>query len=585
MEDEVTKKAKLRNNEYYFLQDLFDFLNKRSKKNYIFYNLMDYISRDANIRLAYRNIKKNKGSKTNGLSGKNISFIANLKLWTYIKLIKSMLKNYEPSMIKRVGIPKPNGKIRYLGIKESWDKIVEQSIYQVLEPIITAKFHNNSNGFISGRSCARAISQFNSYVVNKKLYYVIDIDIKGFFDNVNHGKLLKQLWTIGIRDKNLICLISKMLKAEIFNLGVPDKGTPQGGILSPLLANVVLNELDWWLDSKKSKGIYFVRYADDVRIICPTYSVARNMLEQTTNWLKKRLKLEVSEEKTKIVNLKKNAMDFLGSNIKVKFKSKRPRIVSHIEKGRLKKCEKRIKEQIRKIKRYKTNPKRCNEEVILYNSIVMGIHNYYDMNNMISKDLFRIGRIIQDYIHNNLSDVLTFDNKTDENDFIIKKYGKNLPYIRGFPLIPIENICYRPRHLRKENINYFDSNLRKSIHKELNINNMFILERILKLPMLDKSVELNDIILSKFCGNLGKYSITNKMILDVNNLNVIKSNNKKGHKYDNILLVENKVKNLIELESVDDMIEIYNLTKGLTREQLEKINKIRKENSLPLFSY
>ena len=553
MEDEVTKKTKLRNNEYYFLQDLFDFLNKRSSKGFIFNNLMGYISSDANIRLAYRNIKKNRGSKTNGLSGKNISFIANLKLWTYIKSIKSMLKNYEPSMIRRVGIPKPNGKVRYLGIKESWDKILEQSVYQVLEPIITAKFHNNSNGFISGRSCARAISQFNSYVVNKKLYYVIDIDIKGFFDNVNHGKLLKQLWTIGIRDKNLICLISKMLKAEIFRVGIPEKGTPQGGILSPLLANVVLNELDWWLDSKKSKGIYFVRYADDVRILCPTYSIARNMLEQATDWLNKRLKLEVSEEKTKIVNLKKNATNFLGCSIRVKLKDKRPKIVSHIEKDRLKRCEKHIKEQIRKVKRYKTNPKKCDEEVTLYNSIVMGIHNYYDMNSMISSDLHFIHRIIGKYISKNLSDVLTFNDKIDKDDIIVKKYGNNLPYIRGKPLIPIGNICYRPRHFRKESINYFNSTSRKSIHKELHIDNMFILERILKVPTLNKSVEFNDIVLSKFCGNLGKYSITNKMILDISNLNVIKINNQRGYKYDNILLVENKVKNLIELESVDDM--------------------------------
>ena len=89
MEDEVTKKTKLRNNEYYFLQDLFDFLNKRSSKGFIFNNLMGYISSDANIRLAYRNIKKNRGSKTNGLSGKNISFIAKLKLVTFIKLVKN----------------------------------------------------------------------------------------------------------------------------------------------------------------------------------------------------------------------------------------------------------------------------------------------------------------------------------------------------------------------------------------------------------------------------------------------------------------------------------------------------------------
>ena len=489
-------------------------------------------------------------------------------------------------MIKRVGIPKANGKIRYLGIKESWDKILEQCIYQVLEPIITAKFHNNSNGFISGRSPARAISQFNNYVVKKKLYYVIDIDIKSFFDNVNHGKLLKQLWTLGIRDKNLLTLISKMLKAEVFNVGIQEKGTPQGGILSPLLANVVLNELDWWLDSKKSKGIYFVRYADDVRILCPKYSVARDMLGKTTKWLKERLQLEVSEEKTKIVNLKKNSMDFLGCSIKVKTKNNKPKIVSHIEKDRLKKCEKHLKEQIRKVKRNKSSKTRCLEAVNLYNYIVMGIHNYYDINSMIYKDLYFINEIINIYIHKNLSDVLTFSSEVKKDDFITNKYGKDkkLPYIRGKPIIPIGNIKNRPRKFRNESINYFNESDRKLIHKNLEIENLFILNKIIKNPMFNKSVDLNDIVVSKFCGNLGKYSITNKLIYDISNLNVIKINNTLGYKYDNILLVENKVKKLIELKEGDDMIEISNLTRGLTRAQLDKINLIRKENSLSLIS-
>ena len=186
MKEDITKKAKLRNNEYYFQQEIFDFLYKRSSKGYNFYNLIKFIANERNIRLAYRNIKNNKGSKTKGLSGKNIKFIAKLKLTVYLNLIKSMIKDYNPSKIKRVGIPKPNGKIRYLGIKECWDKILEQAIYQVLEPVVNAKFHNCSNGFISGRGTARAISQVKSIIINKKLYYAVDLDIKGFFDNVNH---------------------------------------------------------------------------------------------------------------------------------------------------------------------------------------------------------------------------------------------------------------------------------------------------------------------------------------------------------------------------------------------------------------
>ena len=263
MEDELTKDRHLRNNEYYCMQEVFDFLYICSKKNYNFYHLIEHIISDNNLRLAFRNIKTNKGSLTNGLSGQNISIIAKMKINKYLKLLKQIILDYKSSIVKRVEIPKRNGKKRYLGIKEPIDKIVEQAIYQILEPILTAKFHNNSNGFIKGRSTSRAIAQFTNYVVKEKLYIVIDLDMKGFFDNVNHSKLLKQLWSCGVKDKNLLSIISKMLKAEIYGIGVPNKGTPQGGILSPLLANLVLNEFDWWLDSKSSKGIRFVRYADD----------------------------------------------------------------------------------------------------------------------------------------------------------------------------------------------------------------------------------------------------------------------------------------------------------------------------------
>ena len=121
MGEEKTKLAQLRNNEYYCMQEMFDVLNKRGKRKYVYHDLMKYITEDNNIRLAYRSIKNNDGSKARGLSGNNMNFISNMKLCKYLKKIKEQLENYTPSMIKRVGIPKANGKIRYLGIKEPID--------------------------------------------------------------------------------------------------------------------------------------------------------------------------------------------------------------------------------------------------------------------------------------------------------------------------------------------------------------------------------------------------------------------------------------------------------------------------------
>lgn len=373
-----------------------------------------------------------------------------------------------------------------------------------------------------------------------------------------------------------------MLKAEIHKVGIPEKGTPQGGILSPLLANVVLNEFDWWLESKKNKGIRFVRYADDVKILCPTYSIARDMMDKTTKWLDKRLSLNVSVEKTKIVNLKRNYSHFLGCKIKVKIIHNKAKITSHMNDKAIESCEKKVKRQIRMVKRHQCNKARCEKEIDMYNNIVSGIHNYYDMNTKISQDLNKIEFVISNFISKNLSQVLTYNNKIIENNFIIKKYGKNkiLPYIRGKPLIPIGRIEYEEPRYRGNKINYFEEKSREKFHKSLKIQNLFILERLVKTPMYQETVELNDNSISKFCGQLGKYSITNRPIYDLTNLSIIKINENDGNKYDNIMLVTNKIKKLIIIKETDDMIELSRLKSGLTNEQLSKINLIRKENNL-----
>lgn len=571
MED-LAKKTQLRNNEYYCTQEVFDELYKRSARGDNFYDLVKLIEKDVNMRLAYRNIKTNDGSKTNGLSGKNMSYIANMCLSRFLNETKNQIENYKPSLIKRIGIPKSNGKIRYLGIKEPQDKIIEQAIYQILEPILTAKFHNNSNGFIKGRNTRRAIAQFTNYIVRDKLYYVIDLDIKSFFDNVNHGKLLKQLWSCGVRDKNLLTLISKMLKAEVFKVGIPEKGTPQGGILSPLLANLVLNELDWWLESKTSKGIRFVRYADDVKILCPTYLIARDMLEKTTKWLKERLELEVCEEKTQIINLKRNYSNFLGIKLKVKSHKGKYKIVSHMTDKAQENIKKKIKKQIRQIKKTNNNEKKFNQEIEKYNSLSRGVHNYYNMATKVYEDLLNIHRSTRRYFEEKLNCEYTFQ----------KGSKKKIPLIRGKPVIIIGEVESDPPRYAENKINYFEANSRRLFHKELEIENIFMLDIILKNPWYHESVEFNDVVLSRFCGQLGKYAITNEPIYNIRNLKPIKIKFNGNDKYDNIILVESRIENLIKLKEVDDIIKISNLIKGVKLKEIEKINKIRKENSLLL---
>lgn len=285
----MLKKTKLRYNEYYDMQKEFDSLYAASKNGNNFYKLLEIIGSEENIRLAYRNLKKNNGSATAGTDGKTIDDIKNLSDYEVVNTVRFMLDDYKPSSVRRVLIPKPGSdKKRPLGIPCIWDRLLQQCILQVLEPICEPKFHNHSYGFRPNRGADHAVSRAVSMMNVARHYYCVDIDIQGFFDNVDHGKLLKQIWTLGIRDKRLICIISKILKSEIEGEGIPTKGTPQGGIISPLLSLIVLNELDWWVSNQwetfkpqrmKSKGWlsyarkytnlkdgYIVRYADYTEI-------------------------------------------------------------------------------------------------------------------------------------------------------------------------------------------------------------------------------------------------------------------------------------------------------------------------------
>lgn len=475
------KKARLRNAEYYDLQNTLDKLYAESKNNCCFRHLMQYVASEDNIKLAYRNIKKNKGSKTAGSDGKTIEDLNKWSISNLISHIQKRLKWYQPNKIRRVEIPKDNGKTRPLGIPTIMDRLIQQCFLQILEPICEAKFFERSNGFRPNRSAENAIAQVYKMIQTQHLYYVVDVDIKSFFDNVSHGKLLKQMWTMGIQDKQLLKIISLMLKAEVAGIGFPEKGTPQGGIISPLLSNIVLNELDWWVASqwetlptkkvykgkelktgtvdrsstyvalRKSnlKECYIVRYADDFKIFCRKRSDAVKIFEAVKLWLKERLGLEISPEKSKIVNLKKSYSEFLGFKITATTKGKdnkgKPKYVvkSILTDKAIRKIKKKASQTVKLIEK-PINDKEEFKHITFYNSYVIGVHNYYRYATHVRKVFDKIAFQISRKIYARTKRKLKRHGKP-LCGYIKEHYGKSreIRYINGNPIIPLGYVQHK----------------------------------------------------------------------------------------------------------------------------------------------
>jgi len=590
------KKQKLRNSEYYNIQELLDELYKKSKNGYKFHDLINVITSKNNVELAYRNIKKNKGSKTKGTNNSTIDTLGIEFNDNLVEYIQRRLADYQPGKVRRVEIPKSNGKTRPLGIPTMEDRLIQQCIYQILEPICEAKFYAHSYGFRPNRSSHHAVSRA-MYLINKhKLHYVVDVDIKGFFDNVDHGKLLKQMWTIGIQDKNLLCVISKMLKAEVEGIGVPDKGTPQGGILSPLLANIVLNELDWWIHSQwegmktqhpysenisqnralkhtNLKEGYVVRYADDFKIFCRNYDDAQKMYIATQKWLKERLRLDISPEKSKIQNLRKGYSEFLGFKLKAVKKENKYVCKSHMTEKAKANAIKSIKTGINLLAENNTSA-----QVNKYNSMILGLHQYYCIASHVNKDFNEISYKTIRTIKNRLKNIVS--RKTTKMPRAYEKYygSYNLKprCIQGIPLYPVFGItCKTPVNFSQDVCN-FTKEGRAKVHSYLQKIHVSVLRYLLENPVIGQSIEYNDNRISLYVGQNGLCAIT-KQPLEIGKMDCHhkKTKNKGGtDEYKNLIFITSTVHKLIhavDTETIKKYLEIMQLTDDM----LVKINKLR----------
>ena len=577
-------------------ENIYNELYERAKNGEHFTNLMPLVLSRENILLAYRNIKNNTGSNTAGTDKLTIADISKLTPEEVTAKVKYMVsgtkRGYRPKSVRRKDIPKPNGKTRPLGIPCIWDRLIQQCFKQVLEPICEANFSKHSYGFRPNCSVENAIADTYQRIQHSHLHYVIEFDIKEFFDNVNHAKLIRQMWTLGVRDKHFLGKILRMLKVSVKmpsgELMYPKKGTPQGGIISPLLANIVLNELDHWVESNweenpvvykyaitkngtkcgyramrktNLKEMYIVRYADDFRIFCRTKTEAERTKIAITQWLSERLKLEVSQEKTRVVNVKKKYAEFLGFKIKVHSKGGKQVVKSHICDKQLKTKRKALVEQVKRIARPQPN-KSTTEEIWQYNKMVVGIQNYYRIATNISLDASKLNRAVMIVITNRLEGIRRKGRRLTPAERT--RYGKSakLRFIANEPIYPIGYMQHKIplNKSRKE---------QEQIVDDIKLN-------LMRQPLYGRSIEYADNRISLYSAQKGKCAVTGEKFTSMDEIHCHhKQPKSKGgtDDYQNLVLVTETVHKLIHATNAE-IIQKYLQT---CKPDMTKLNVLRKE--------
>jgi group II intron reverse transcriptase/maturase len=623
----------LRHTEYYGMQEVFDGLYAKAKNGESFTNLMGWILSRENILLAYRNIKTNGGSNTPGTDKITIRDIGRLSPEAVVEKVRFIVKGsqhgYRPKPVRRKDIPKPYDPTatRPLGIPCMWDRLVQQCIKQVLEPICEAKFSDNSYGFRPNRCVEHAIQSVYKHMQRSNLHYVIEFDIKGFFDNVNHSKLIKQMWAMGIRDKHLIWVIKQILKAPVRlpdgKTLRPDKGTPQGGIISPLLANIVLNELDHWVERQwqqhpvtgkystkvnpngsidfgkgyramkqtRLKEMFIVRYADDFRVFCRTKGDAERAKIAITAWLSERLKLEVSDKKTRIVNVKRRYSEFLGFKIRVHTKGTKQVVKSHM-------CDKAIKNQTQKLveqaKRIAKPSKGRNEydEIMLYNTMVMGTQNYYCIATHINLDCDKLQYAVSRVLHNRLrTQKVNRLRKTGRplTQAERERYGKSrqIRFVAGTqePIYPIAYAQHKNPIAKRRRVCSYTPEGRIGLHDNLRINTALMLT-VMRQPLYGRSAEYADNRISLFSAQWGKCAVTGREFEcagDIHCHHKLPKSKGGTDKYGNLVLVLEPIHKLIHATD-GDTIRKYLEALQLKKSQLAKVNEYRQRAGLDMIS-
>ena len=409
------------------LRKLQDKLYQHSKKVYdeggrpALKGLLEIMSAEATIITAIHNIKSNHGSETPGVDSKTMrDYLQHSHSWV-IRDIQSAFKHFEPQKIRRVYIDKPGkAEKRPLGIPTIRDKIVQECMRIVLEPIFEAQFFAHSYGFRPMRDAPMALERAKLLVHHTGYHWIVEGDISKCFDRIDHAILLKRLYHMGIRDRRVLQIIKAMLKTGVMDeCEVNEEGTPQGGLISPLLANVYLDIMDEWITKqweikkteypfskpyRKYKGLrrtalipgFLVRYADDFIIITDTRAHAEDWKKRLQIFLHSKMKLTLSPEKTLTTDIRKKYIKFLGYEYKVVPGKARkgyiPRTIP--ERDRLRRKTDKIAHDIKKIPHYYSREQMV-DAINRINSQIRGIIQYYQCCTWVNISMKKYSRRLQ----------------------------------------------------------------------------------------------------------------------------------------------------------------------------------------------